>query len=83
MSKLQAQGFNPGGLHQERRALKGRQIEPPNKAEAGSDVRLSHAPIAARCLSRGNSSELYLVPASLAPSGRAVYLEIPRVETLG
>ncbi len=32
-----AQGFNPGNRHPERCALKGRQIERPNQAEAGSD----------------------------------------------
>jgi hypothetical protein len=32
-----AQGFNPGIVHQERRALKGRRIERPNKAEERSD----------------------------------------------
>ena len=30
-----AQGFNPGTGHPKRRALKGRQIECPNKAELG------------------------------------------------
>jgi hypothetical protein len=35
-----AQGANPGTEHPERCALKGRQIERPNQAEAGSDGQL-------------------------------------------
>jgi hypothetical protein len=38
MSKLQAQGFNPGDRHPERRALKGRQIERTNNAKLESKL---------------------------------------------
>ncbi len=72
-----------GIVHQERRALKGRQIERPNKAEAGPMVQLSQVPIAHSdfCVATGASFIWY---PHLSPlQGEPFILRIPRVETLG
>ena len=69
-----------GIVHQERRAMKGRQIERPNKAEVGQ---LSHVPVAHSdfCEAIGATLIGYL---HLSPlQGEPFILRIPRVETLG
>jgi hypothetical protein len=72
-----AQGFNPGHRSpRERRALKGRQIERPNKAEVGFDGPIVARPSCALLLLRRNRCDLNRVPASLAPSGRTVDFEV-------
>ena len=53
-----------GIVHQERRALNGRQIERPNKAEAGADRPVVARPNCALRLLRGNRCELHPVSAS-------------------
>ena len=87
-----------GIVHQQRRALtrrylvapventvllKGRQIERPNQAEAGSDGPMVARPDCALWLLRSKRRELHLVSASLALQlGRMLVLSVPRVETL-
>jgi hypothetical protein len=70
-----------GIVHQERHALKGRQIERPNKAVAGSDGPIVARPIAhsARQLVQASSGTRI----SRRFQGEPFILRVPRVETLG
>jgi hypothetical protein len=78
-----AQGFNPGIVDQERCALKGRQIERSNKAEAGSDVQLSHVPIAHSDFCPAIGASFIWHPRLSPLQGEPSIFRIPRVETLG
>jgi hypothetical protein len=76
--------FQPLGIaRQERRALKGRQIERPNKAEANPIVQLSHVPIVYSDFCAAIGASFIWYPHLLPLPGETFILRVPRVETLG